>query len=446
MNCKSCVKYYGSPRISSEFKDCALPLTFDQYNFCSFGCQYCFGVQFKVNNPAYKDTSIKYVNAKRLSEILKGKYPKNPYYENFFKNRFIFHWGGLTEPFCNFEKKYNIGLKILETLKELKYPTLFSTKGLSMFMDDKKYMSVFEDNAKHNNFAFQFSIITNRDDISLEIEPNTPTTSERLAIMKRMSDLGYWTILRLRPFILGLSDIEIEALLERAKANGARAISLEFFALDARCVHLLQKNLERISKIIGVDVHEFYRNLSPTERGTYMRLNWDVKERIMKRIYIKCRLLGLQINISDPDFKELNDSGCCCGLPSEHPNPEMTNWSRGQLTELIRLVRAGYWGSEGRVKDLTFEDIESRVANNWFEESRYLKDSIKYWNTDFSKTKAGHKTEFIHSWNNLRSPDNPYNHYHGLLKPVKIDEKRKMLIYEYSPREYEYRWKKEGIL
>ena len=32
---------YTSPRISSEIPDCALPLTFDQYNFCSLGCIYC---------------------------------------------------------------------------------------------------------------------------------------------------------------------------------------------------------------------------------------------------------------------------------------------------------------------------------------------------------------------------------------------------------------------
>ena len=32
---------YSSPRISSEIGDCSMPLTFDHYNFCALGCNYC---------------------------------------------------------------------------------------------------------------------------------------------------------------------------------------------------------------------------------------------------------------------------------------------------------------------------------------------------------------------------------------------------------------------
>ncbi len=36
-----CRAGYHSPRISSELPDCSMPLTFDQYNYCSLGCLYC---------------------------------------------------------------------------------------------------------------------------------------------------------------------------------------------------------------------------------------------------------------------------------------------------------------------------------------------------------------------------------------------------------------------
>jgi len=32
---------YTSPRISSEIPDCSMPMSFDSFKFCSFGCQYC---------------------------------------------------------------------------------------------------------------------------------------------------------------------------------------------------------------------------------------------------------------------------------------------------------------------------------------------------------------------------------------------------------------------
>lgn len=43
---------YGSPRLNSEIMDCALPLTFDQYNYCGLGCQYCVleGTQIATPN------------------------------------------------------------------------------------------------------------------------------------------------------------------------------------------------------------------------------------------------------------------------------------------------------------------------------------------------------------------------------------------------------------
>lgn len=35
-------KTYGSPRWTGEIADCSLPVTFDTYSNCSFGCVYCF--------------------------------------------------------------------------------------------------------------------------------------------------------------------------------------------------------------------------------------------------------------------------------------------------------------------------------------------------------------------------------------------------------------------
>ena len=34
--------FYSSPRWSGEILDCSMPMTFDQYNRCSYDCLYCF--------------------------------------------------------------------------------------------------------------------------------------------------------------------------------------------------------------------------------------------------------------------------------------------------------------------------------------------------------------------------------------------------------------------
>lgn len=440
------IKTYKFGRITSEFKDCALPITADQYTKCSFGCQYCFGVQFKECNPAVKKSpELGMANAEHTCKVLRGEKKDNIYYQKFYKNRFVIHWGGLTDPFDYIERTHKVGLEIIKTLADLKYPTLFSTKGLSLFLENDEYMSVFTNNAQAKNFAFQFSIIVNDDDKSKLIEPNTPTTSERLKAMKAMSDLGYYTVLRLRPFIIGLTDVGLEELLTRAKEAGAKGISAEFFALDERVVPFLGKQFQNISDLVGFNVVEYYKKLSPTERGTYLRLNREVKEAYVYRLLKKCRELGLAVGISDPDYKELNDYGCCCCLPEQYPdNPELTNWSKGQITYHLKELRKRYWA--GGSKLLKFDDIKKTIYNDWMNEYAYYGDSIKYWQVDYAQLHTGHIREFIDSWNNLSSPDNPHNHYFGIITPVSVNQEDNTLVYEYTPKPYEYKWKQEGLI
>lgn len=53
---------YQSPRWTGEIADCSLPVTFDTYSNCSFGCVYCFSQYQRgigASKEAYlnKDTS-----------------------------------------------------------------------------------------------------------------------------------------------------------------------------------------------------------------------------------------------------------------------------------------------------------------------------------------------------------------------------------------------------
>jgi hypothetical protein len=193
---------------------------------------------------------------------------------------------------------------------------------------------------------------------------------------------------------------------------------------------------------------EYYKRLSPSSRGTYLRLNTLVKEYYMRRIIIKCKELGLHIAISDPDFKWLNFSGSCCGMPrtKNEYNSDITNWSRGQLTYHLVELRKRYWESNGKEKHLKVEEILKDMAFNWGDETRYFHDYIKYWSTDHRMARMGFKDAFIETWNNTNSPSNPYNYFDGVMKPSSIDKETNNLIFEYNPCESELRLKKEGII
>jgi DNA repair photolyase len=452
MNQCSSGGYYSSPRISSEYKDCSLPLTFDQYNICGYGigkskigCLYCFSNTERITNPAYKGVfKLKALNVNKFIEEHNGKRP-NPYYDNFYRYRFPLHWGGLSEPFCPIERKQKVGLEILKYLSKTVYPVIFSTKGVFQCYE-KEYLDIWETYKDSKNLGFSFSIISNSDEVAEEVEVNVPSTTERLKAMKVLADMGFWCVLRLRPFIIGITDIGLEELLTRAKDSGARAISMEFYCTDFRSFVECKDRIDRLSQITKIDIPEFYKKLSPTERGTYCRLNRLAKEPFMERIFKKCKELDLKIGISDPDFKEYNFSGNCCGYPQDKNiyNSEICNSSKGQLTYLLSNLRKEYWKSEGKIKYLTFDMIEKTMANDWGSEPRYYTDSIKYWLSDFHKHTQGHINEFKESWNNLRASDNIYNYFHGILIPVSLDKKG-MIIYEYKPTKSELRLRNKGI-
>ena len=307
---------------------------------------------------------------------------------------------------------------------------------------------MFEKYSKQGNFAFQFSIINFDDNIANRIEVGVPSSSARIKAMEIYSQMGYWTVLRLRPFIVGVSDLSLNKLLENGKKAGMSAISTEFFALDSRSNEGMKGRYDLLAAATGIEggakgLFKYYSKLSPKNRGGYLRLNRLIKEIHVKKMYQFCLQNDVLFACSDPDFKELNMSGSCCGIPDNHPgiNKGLNNWSREQLTEHLRLARKEYHTS-GRLMKLKFETVYNK------KQAKYLSQNAGNHPCVVNLSQGGRGTltyEKIlnETWNNLKSPGNPYNYFDGKLSPSEIENGN--IIYEYSPSEYEQRWSEEGI-
>lgn len=438
---------YSSPRVTSEFMDCSLPFTFDQYSFCSLTCSYCFARIAKANNPSFS-SKLHAVNYKNLIRTIRGK-PQSArdkvVYEHFFSKRFVLHWGGLADPFCNFEIANGIGYKITKALAKEKYPTLICSKGTAI--RQKHFRELFAKYAHQKNFAFQISIVSASDEVSRRIEIGVATTSKRLKTLKELSDMGYYTILRLRPFIIGVTDDGLEDLLYRAKEAGVRAISTEFIALDLRNNEQLLKRYKWIGELMGTkDVLQYFKALSPSERGGYLRLNRLVKERFIKRIYKFCLDNDIYFGTGDPDYKELTMTDiCCCGIPSKcAENPELGNWSKDNLGDHIRHARRAYH-LNGRIVSFKFDKVYNYDRSTFLNAVELASDHVAVSGKTASERKQLTFLEIARAcWNNLRSPGNPQNYFHGKLLPFRIDENENY-VYRYTPSEWEQRWAAEDI-
>ena len=445
---------YGSPRFSAEFSDCSMPLTFDSLSRCSLSCLYCFAYFQKNWNPGvvHKAPPLNAVDTEKIKQMVLGTLPQHgpvdknwmAFHKYFFKKRFLLHWGGLADPFCNFERENGISYNLLDFLGIEAYPTLMSFKGDTIL--DKKYEKLMDKYSKQRNFAFQCSIVTADDKLAKYVEMGVPSPSRRFEILRMLSDMGYWTILRLRPFIIGITDKSLDELLEKALAAGVRAISTEFFAIDCRCSEGMHTRYDWLAKLIGTkDLMAYYNALSPAERGSYMRLNRDVKEQHIRKIYEFCQKHGLVLGVSDPDFKELCTSGSCCAMPDSFPeNPEMCNWSTAQLTYHVKNARIAYHktGEEQLIKfNEVYDNEKWEHLNIW----RFANDYVGVIGLNGAERQLVTPKRILqYEWNNLRSPKCPRNYLHGKVMPAGLDEDGNY-IFKYTPKPYEQRWKDKGI-
>ena len=151
--------YYQSPRWSAEIADCSMPMTFDTYSNCAFGCMYCFSQYQRGIGGAKEHYLAKEVNPVNVEKIKKMFSEPDKYagqFAEYIKQRRVMQWGGLSDQFDGFERKYGKSLELLRFFKEIDYPLCFSTKA-TWWTQDERYMSLVE-GQKNWNFKFLSSI------------------------------------------------------------------------------------------------------------------------------------------------------------------------------------------------------------------------------------------------------------------------------------------------
>ena len=406
---------YSSPRWSCEITDCSMPMTFDQYGKCFYKCFYCFAAYQKAIGIAkanYTDSHIvKAVKVDKVKRIFTEDWPGNQFWD-YIKDRKTIQWGGMADPFCPYEKKFGVGLELLRFFKDINYPICFSTKG-TWWVDDPRYAELFKG---QKNWNVKFSIITNDDKKARICEGGVPSSTERLKALEKVAswDCGGAT-LRLRPFIIGISNPGHQELIRRAGEAGATALSTEFFCMEQRS-NTLRDSLPKINKLIGFNMFKFYKKYS-YQQG-YMRLNRNVKRQFVNEMEDACRKAGMRFYVSDAHFKERCDNGSCCGLPSDW------NYARGQWTEALQIAK-----KKGKVR---WRDMEKHLKYA----ERFLYRKADGLNTSGSDHRARFHNftmkEYLRwIWNHPKNGQSPYTMYEGILVPTGLDENDN-IIYKYN--------------
>lgn len=395
------MSYYQSPRWTAEIADCSMPMTFDTYSNCSFGCMYCFSQYQRGIGGAREHYLAKEVNPVNVERIKKMFTEPDKYagqFATYIKQRRVMQWGGLSDQFDNFERTYGKTLELLRFFKEINYPLCFSTKA-TWWTEDERYMELVRG---QRNWNFKFSIITLDEKKAHVIERGVPSPLARLEAIERIAnaDAGGAT-LRLRPFIIGVSTPSYLDLIRQAGERGATALSTEFFCVEQRS-QTLKEYMPTLSELCGFDMMAFYRKYSVAQG--YLRLNRKVKAPFIKNMKELCDEIGMRFYVSDAHFKELCCNGSCCGLPADW------NYSHGQFCEALQICK-----TKGVVCwDDIKADIESLHNYDWGRAVGFNANSsekrAQFWGMSMA--------EYMRwLWNNPQAGQSPYKMFEGVMKP-----------------------------
>lgn len=172
------------PNCGSQCYLCDLPIRFDTYKGCTHGCKYCF-VQKKddlkrVRKGEGVDSLKKFILGERTKET------------NWADWNIPLHWGGMSDPFQPVESKIRNSFDCLKLFAETQYPFIVSTKG--RLIAEPEYLDLIS----KCNCAVQISMVCDKYD---KLENGCPTYDERLEILRKVSNTGVRTIVRIQPYL-----------------------------------------------------------------------------------------------------------------------------------------------------------------------------------------------------------------------------------------------------
>ena len=126
--------------------------------------------------------------------------------------------GTNTDPYQPIERQYRTTRSILETLQRARHPVSIVTKSNLVLRD----LDILSDMARDGLAKVFLSVTTLDRALARKMEPRAPTPEKRIEAIARLAEAGVPTGVMVAPVIPAVNDSEIEAIVTRAWAAGAR--------------------------------------------------------------------------------------------------------------------------------------------------------------------------------------------------------------------------------
>lgn len=228
-----------SMSIVSENKSPDIPFRYslNPYRGCIHSCSYCYArpgheyLGFNAGLDFETKIVVKHEAPRLFREFLSKKSWK--------PEKIVF--SGVTDCYQPAEREFRLTRGCLEIARMCHQPISIITKNALVIRD----LDILSDMAKEALVHVFVSITTLEPKLAREMEPRTSIPEARLRAIKTLADAGVPVGVMVAPIIPGLNDSEVPAILEAAKAAGARTAGYVLLRLPLTVEPVFKEWVER---------------------------------------------------------------------------------------------------------------------------------------------------------------------------------------------------------
>jgi len=187
------------------------------YRGCEHGCIYCFArpTHAYLNLSPGLDFETRLIARPGIGAVLDRELRAKSY------RVAPVALGTNTDPYQPVEARYRVMREVLEVLDAFRHPVAITTKGTLIERD----LDLLAPMAARGLLRVGISVTTLDAGLARRMEPRAAAPARRIETIRRLAAAGIPVRAMVAPVIPGLTDHELEAILEAAKAAGAGAAS-----------------------------------------------------------------------------------------------------------------------------------------------------------------------------------------------------------------------------
>jgi DNA repair photolyase len=280
---------------------CYSILRVEPYSTCGHRCVYCFGRWYRVESAESIDFDV----VRGFKRILKFLRRRN-------LRMMPFRLSTLVDPFQPIEEERHLSRHIMNLCLKYETPLIINTKATLLLKDDN-LLRIMMRLSDRGLVIVQVSFSTINTEIARVLEPNAPQPIERFDMVEKISRENVPVIIRLQPFIPGITDHEVEDIIRQSRYAGVKQIIVEALRDDIENLRIYEKLA--YEKVAYEDLST-WSPYSPSVKlpSKIIRPGVEWKIKVYARVKSLCDKHRLEFSTCKEGLYNYHTARNCCGM------------------------------------------------------------------------------------------------------------------------------------